>query len=328
MTLSQAPPPPPAPFQFGESGDNVVALQHVLIALGYLRCGPWHLAKKQFGKRTYDAVCRFQLEHGLQCTGIYDEGTRVALVSKLQRLKESFSPSAAEHSNVKQEVEITDTDGDVIRFGLSEDGRRVVEYVNGKVELESVTCLKVDESSGVVIDPLGRFTVKEEDRAVKLALLRELMSSVGVEITPISVAPARSATVEIDLDLNASPERMNEQQRAASDAIRKACSSLGAVSQEAAQNLFSHLFESVASAISESKIEPKVDRLEESFPEVVKPTTEVTTCAACQSDFAYEQQLVDILEMGFEDVELISELLVKHCGNICHVVTELSDRSV
>jgi hypothetical protein len=103
---------------------------------------------------------------------------------------------------------------------------------------------------------------------------------------------------------------------------------MGAVSQEAAQNLFSHLFETVASAMSESKIESKVDvqRLEESIPdipEVVKPAE--NACAGSQGDFAYEQQLVDILEMGFEDVQLISELLVKHSGNICHVVTDLSD---
>jgi hypothetical protein len=58
QSLDQLPPLPAAPLQFGSLGDEVAALQSILVALGYLHCGPWHLARKTFGKRTYEAILR------------------------------------------------------------------------------------------------------------------------------------------------------------------------------------------------------------------------------------------------------------------------------
>jgi hypothetical protein len=55
--VEMIPSPPPAPLSFGSCGDDVTALQTVLIALGYLHCGPWHMAKKHFGRRTCEALC-------------------------------------------------------------------------------------------------------------------------------------------------------------------------------------------------------------------------------------------------------------------------------
>ena len=49
---------PPAPLGFGACGDDVALLQSVLVALGYLQCGPWHLFKKHYGRRTCEAVHR------------------------------------------------------------------------------------------------------------------------------------------------------------------------------------------------------------------------------------------------------------------------------
>ena len=49
---------PPAPLGFGACGDDVAALQSVLVVLGYLQCGPWHLFKKHYGRRTCEAVHR------------------------------------------------------------------------------------------------------------------------------------------------------------------------------------------------------------------------------------------------------------------------------
>jgi hypothetical protein len=57
-SLDQLPNLPAAPLQFGSLGDDVSALQSILVALGYLHCGPWHLARKTFGKRTYEAILR------------------------------------------------------------------------------------------------------------------------------------------------------------------------------------------------------------------------------------------------------------------------------
>jgi hypothetical protein len=247
------------------------------------------------------------------------------LESKVKAFKDNKDTTAdsipmSQQAEPVKEVEIVDTDGDVMHFRLSEDGQHVVEYVNGNLELDPVTYIQVDESVGLVRDAKGSFKIKEEDRAVKFSLLRNLFSTVGVQITHVPQAP--TATVEIDLDLNASPEQKLYQERIASEAIRRACSSLGGVTQEAAQSMLSQLFEAVTSAIAEpvaasaandegpSEHDPKASKVEE---------------GVTKKQFEYEQQLIDVLEMGFDNAERISELLVKHHGNICHVVTDLAD---
>lgn len=330
--LDQLPPLPAAPLQFGSLGDDVAALQSVLVALGYLHCGPWHLARKTFGKRTFEAILRFQGENGLSPSGFYDEATRAMLESKIKTLKgsedSSSDSSAASSQQVEpvKEVEIVDTDGDVMHFRLSEDGGHVVEYVNGNLELDPLTYIQVNESDGLIRDAKGIFKIKDEERAVKLAELRGLLSSVGIQMSQMS-PQAPTATVEIDLDLNASPELKLHQERMASEAIRRACSSLGGVTQEAAHSMLSQLFEAVTSAITEpvsapSRIEEEVAKEDASKISMMQEGVE-------KQQFQYEQQLIDILEMGFDNVERITALLVKHSGNICHVVTDLSDdRSV
>ena len=64
--LNQLPSLPAAPLQFGSLGDDVAALQSILVALGYLHCGPWHLARKTFGKRTFEAILRYDSKCLLQ----------------------------------------------------------------------------------------------------------------------------------------------------------------------------------------------------------------------------------------------------------------------
>jgi len=329
QSLDQLPPLPSAPLQFGSIGDDVAALQSILVALGYLHCGPWHLARKTFGRRTYEAILRFQGEHGLSLSGFYDESTRAKLESKIKGCKDTSSNSSATSSqpaNPVKEVEIVDTDGDVMHFRLSEDGGHVVEYVNGNLELDPVTYIQADESVGLIRDAKGSFKIKDEQRAAKLSELRDLLSCVGIQMSQIP-PQAPTATVEIDLDLNASPEQMLHQERIASEAIRRACSSLGGVTHEAAQSMLTTLFEAITSAVNEPGGTPA--RTEDEIPKEVTSKISMMEEGVVNKKFEYEQELIDILEMGFDNVDRITALLLKHCGNICHVVTDLSDdRSV
>ena len=61
----------------GDSGDNVRALQEKLNALGY-DCGE---VDGKFGKKTYEAVCKFQRDHGLGVDGVVGKATWAALDS-------------------------------------------------------------------------------------------------------------------------------------------------------------------------------------------------------------------------------------------------------
>jgi hypothetical protein len=266
---------------------------------------------------------RFQADNGLSPSGFYDEATRAMLESRITTLKgseNSSSNSDATSSQTTKQVEIVDTDGDVMHFRLSEDGGHVVEFVNGNLELDPVTYIQVDETTGLIRDAKGSFKIKDEQRDAKLSELRSLLSSVGIQMTQI-LPQAQTATVEIDLDLNASPEQMLHQERMASEAIRRACASLGGVTQEAAQSMLSQLFEAVTTAIAEPVAAPP------SMEEVPKEDASKTSTMEedVKKQFEYEQQLVDILEMGFDNVDRITALLLKHRGNICHVVTDLSD---
>jgi hypothetical protein len=254
------------------------------------------------------------------------------LESKINTLKSSEDSSSDSSAASPQQVEpvkvveIVDTDGDVMHFRLSEDGGHVVEYVNGNLELDPVTFIQADESKGLIRDAKGSFKIKDDERSVKLSELRGLLSSVGIQITQM-LPQSPTATVEIDLDLNASPEQMLLQERMASEAIRRACSSLGGVTQEAAQTMLSQLFEAVTSAISEPVSAPAQTEVE--VPKEDSSKISMTEEDVVKKQFEYEQQLIDILEMGFDNVDRITALLVKHQGNICHVVTDLSDdRSV
>ena len=79
-------------------------------------------------------------------------------------------------------VEIRDTDGDIMVFKLA--GRRLSMSVNGRLVVPRVTTLLIDETSGKVTDPMGRFTIPEEDRASKIALLHGLLHRAGGDILP------------------------------------------------------------------------------------------------------------------------------------------------
>lgn len=270
--------------------------------------------------------------------------TQAMLSIKIESLKEALPKEAQGKESCKtplppvqtcadlhKEVELVDTDGDNIRFVLSEDGRQVIEYVNGKVELESVTYFKIDEAKGMVFDPLGRFTLKEEDRVVKLKMLEDLFARVGIVPTRVASGQpsAPAATVEIDLDFSGSPERIMEQQRIASDAIRKACSSLGGATAEAAQNVLAHLFEAVTSGNPDQTAKTEAKAALETQT-VSIPEKQLTHDEGEEKpEFKFEQQLVDVLEMGFDDIELITSLLDKYKGDVQRVVADLADhRSV
>jgi hypothetical protein len=273
--------------------------------------------------------CRFQSEHGLSPRQVYDEETRSILIATIESLKQTIAASEApstsavnSHSDADEikEVVITDIDGDVMRFCLSEDKARVIEYVNDALELDSVSSIIIDDKKGVVRDAKGSFVVKEEERVSKLGALRSLLARVGVSAT---TAPAPAATVEIDLDMSGNPEQLMEQQKMAGEAIRRACAHLGA-SPDAARNIFSHLFEAITSATEAagaSETKPAADSTEHGDG-IVGGVGDALTSEN------YQQQLLDILDMGFNDVELISTLLAKHEGNISHVITDLTEMSM
>lgn len=63
----------------GLDGVDVEALQTLLFELGYTEVGT---PDARFGDNTTVAVLRFQSEHGLPCTGVVDDASRIALVTK------------------------------------------------------------------------------------------------------------------------------------------------------------------------------------------------------------------------------------------------------
>jgi len=124
-----------------------------------------------------------------------------------------------------QSYTLTDTDGDVIKFAV-EDGR-LVEYVNGSKCLE-VTWLLHDPVNNRVRDAEGAFTLRPETASEDLEGIRGIAAQTGVSVsTRAGAVPPREATVHVDVDLDAGPEQTAEEQRAAEEAVRRACSSLG-----------------------------------------------------------------------------------------------------
>jgi hypothetical protein len=124
-----------------------------------------------------------------------------------------------------QSYTLTDTDGDVIKFAV-EDGR-LVEYVNGSKCLE-VTWLLHDPVNNRVRDAEGAFTLRPETASEDLEGISGIAAQTGVSVsTRAGAVPPREATVHVDVDLDAGPEQTAEEQRAAEEAVRRACSSLG-----------------------------------------------------------------------------------------------------
>jgi len=78
-----------------------------------------------------------------------------------------------------REVVITDTDGDTMIFKLTSDGARVQQWYNGSLEIDDVKHIEVDLETGQVRHcgvPLGRFTIRPEDRQGKMEALSSLLA--------------------------------------------------------------------------------------------------------------------------------------------------------
>jgi N-acetyl-anhydromuramyl-L-alanine amidase AmpD len=70
---------PTKQLEVGAESDEVARLQTALETLGYIDRSTGY-----FGPMTSDAVARFQSEHGIDATGIYDAVTRIALAAALR----------------------------------------------------------------------------------------------------------------------------------------------------------------------------------------------------------------------------------------------------
>lgn len=104
-----------------------------------------------------------QMKNGSECTINFED---------------LFSFGGASTEEAPKAVELTDTDGDKIRFAI-EDGK-LVEYCNGKLEIPQVHWIKVDEFKGVIKDQGGSFVVAEEQREEKLRQLNQLCQHADV----------------------------------------------------------------------------------------------------------------------------------------------------
>lgn len=71
-------------LQYGSTGAAVEEMQRMLIALGY-NCGGYG-ADGDYGQGTVDSVKKFQKDHGLSVTGIYNAATKKALVAAYKAL--------------------------------------------------------------------------------------------------------------------------------------------------------------------------------------------------------------------------------------------------
>ncbi len=69
-------------LQKGDSGDSVLAIQQKLVELGYLSDTP----DGNFGKKTVEAIKKYQGDMGLEATGIADVATqRLILTGQLPK---------------------------------------------------------------------------------------------------------------------------------------------------------------------------------------------------------------------------------------------------
>lgn len=69
-------------LQKGDSGDGVLAVQQKLVELGYLSGTP----DGNFGKKTVEAISKYQTDMGIEATGIADEATqRLILTGQLPK---------------------------------------------------------------------------------------------------------------------------------------------------------------------------------------------------------------------------------------------------
>jgi hypothetical protein len=105
----------------------------------------------------------------------------------IQPVKISPSPTLTSQisGDVDGRVDIQDSDGDQIRFQLSENGDRVRLFVNDDLVLDSVIRLAADDETGLVRDMKGVFCIPVADRASKLTQLRALLARVGVVVAPL-----------------------------------------------------------------------------------------------------------------------------------------------
>jgi N-acetyl-anhydromuramyl-L-alanine amidase AmpD len=80
QALEASPPDLPAKLlEVGAESDEVTRVQTVLQTLGYIDRSTGY-----FGPMTLDALARFQWEHGIDATGVYDAVTRIALAAALR----------------------------------------------------------------------------------------------------------------------------------------------------------------------------------------------------------------------------------------------------
>jgi hypothetical protein len=105
----------------------------------------------------------------------------------IQPVKISPSPTLTSQisGDVDVCVDIQDSDGDQIRFQLSETSDRVRLFVNDDLVLDSVIRLAADDETGLVRDMKGVFCIPVADRASKLTQLRALLARVGVVVAPL-----------------------------------------------------------------------------------------------------------------------------------------------
>jgi hypothetical protein len=122
-----------------------------------------------------------------------------------QRIDKAMNARACE--NVR-EVVITDTDGDTMIFKLTSDGARVQQWYNGLLEIDDVKHIEVDLETGQVRDcgePIGRFTIRPEERQEKMEALSSLLARVRLP----ELRKSMCASVQINSDVDARQDAMD-----------------------------------------------------------------------------------------------------------------------
>jgi len=93
-----------------------------------------------------------------------------------------------------ERVKLIDSDGDVIEFRATTDGR-LQEYVNGKPEGDSVRRLAYSSSQLCIFDGVGIFCIKPTECLEKCMLLRILAARAGVEWSGDEPVPLKQLAV-------------------------------------------------------------------------------------------------------------------------------------
>lgn len=126
-------------LQLGDKGEAVKEMQQMLIKAGY-SCGSYG-ADGHYGQSTYNAVVKFQREHGLAVDGEYGEASKAALKALLNKQAQA-QPSQTASSGVALNTSVKCS-------GIVKHQVKVRRYAGKNYDVCSFSPLKMGETVGI-----------------------------------------------------------------------------------------------------------------------------------------------------------------------------------